>query len=412
MAGLGRAREGLSSPGTHSHELCLPRCRRRVEYDVDADMAEELTILFAGGGTGGHLYPGIAVAEAVRLAMPHVRPLFLCTTRDIDRVILEPTGYEFIPQPIVPPIRTVGGLLKFWKRWRETKDLVKKTLRERRPAAVLGLGGYAAGVAVHLAAQKGVPAAVLNPDVVPGKANQYLMQFVRRICCQFAKTADYVKTPEYKKKLDVTGCPIRSDISQLPPRTEAAKRLSLDPLLNTLVITGASQGATTVNEAVIEMLGGVTLRGWQILHLAGRDHALTVRSAYRDLPVPSRVIDFTPAMADVWAVADLAISRSGASSCAELTACGVPSVLMPYPFHKDKHQRLNAKVLAEGGAAVIVDDVKDRRANGDKLRPAVESLLCDGERRRAMATAARGMGKPDAAANVAQVLTGMITSDR
>ena len=375
-------------------------------------MSEATTILFAGGGTGGHLYPGIAVAEAIRRVAPHVRPLFLCTAREIDRVILEPTGYEFIPQPIVPPVRTVGGLLRFWKSWRETKDLVKKTLSERQPAAVLGLGGYAAGVAVKLAAQKGVPAAVLNPDVVPGKANQYLMQFVSRICCQFSKTADYVKSPEYRRKLDVTGCPIRSDITHLPPRPEAATRLGLDASLSTLVVTGASQGATTVIEAVVEMLGGVTLRGWQILHLAGRDHAGPVQAAYRDLPVPSRVIDFTPAMADVWAVADLAISRSGASSCAELTACGIPSVLMPYPFHKDKHQRLNAKVLAEGGAAVIVDDERDRKVNAKKLRPAVESLLCDGEKRRAMAIAAKGMGKPDAAGNVAQVLAGMITSDR
>lgn len=375
-------------------------------------MSEETTILFAGGGTGGHLYPGIAVADAVRQIAPHVRPLFLCTTREIDRVILEPTGFEFIPQPIVPPVTTVGGLLRFWKSWRETKDLVRKTLRDRKPAAVLGLGGYAAGVAVKLAAEKGVPAAVLNPDVVPGKANQYLMQFVSRICCQFAKTADYVKSPEHKRKLDVTGCPIRSDITELPPRPEAASRLGLDPRLNTLVITGASQGATTVNDAVIELLGGVTLRGWQILHLAGRDHAPGVRTAYRDLSVPSRVIDFTPAMADVWALADLAISRSGASSCAELTACGVPSVLMPYPFHKDKHQRHNAKVLEDGGAAVIVEDAKDRRINADMLRPVIESLLCDGDRRRSMAAAARELGKPDAAANVAQVLAAMMTSGR
>src|SRR5688500_4253818 len=371
-------------------------------------MAEEKTILFAGGGTGGHLYPGIAVAEAVCRAAPHVRPLSMCTTREVDGVILEPTGFEFIPQPIVPPVRTVGGLLRFWKSWRETKDLVRKTLRDRRPAAVLGLGGYAAGVAVKLAAERGVPAAVLNPDVVPGKANQYLMQFVKRICCQFAKTADYVRSPEHKRKLDVTGCPIRSDIRNLPDRREASSRLGLDPLLNTLVVTGASQGATTVNEAVVEMLGGVTLRGWQILHLAGRDLAGPVRTAYRDLPVPSRVIDFTPAMADVWAVADLAISRSGASSCAELTACGVPSVLMPYPFHKDQHQKLNAKVLAEAGAAVIVEDVKDRKKNAAKLGDVVQNLLYDGEKRRDMADRAKKIGKPDAAGSVAKVLRDML----
>ena len=274
---------------------------------------------------------------------------------------------------------------------------------------MLGLGGYAAGVAVKLAAQRGVPAAVLNPDVVPGKANQYLMQYARRVFCQFEATARYIRSDENRQKVDVTGCPIRSDISHLPDRDAAASRLSLDPRLNTLVVTGASQGAQTVNDAVIEMLGGVTVHGWQILHLAGKDHAPAVRDGYRNLTaVPARVIDFTPAMADVWAVADLAISRSGASSCAELTACGVPSVLLPYPYHKDQHQRVNAKVLEDAGAAVLLDDVKDRRKNAERLKPTVESLMYDGEKRREMAGAARKLGKPNAAGNVASVLTSMI----
>ena len=108
------------------------------------------------------------------------------------------------------------------------------------------------------------------------------------------------------------------------------------------------------------------------------------------------------------AVADLAISRSGASSCAELTACGVPSVLLPYPYHKDQHQRVNAKVLEDAGAAVLLDDVKDRRKNAERLKPTVESLMYDGEKRREMAGAARKLGKPNAAGNVASVLTSMI----
>src|SRR5687768_14310039 len=364
------------------------------DHDVNG---RDFTILLAGGGTGGHLYPGIAVAESLRAALPGVRPVFLCTTREIDRVILEPTGFEFIPQPIVPPVKTVGGLLRFWKSWRETKDLVRTTLRDRRPAAVLGLGGYAAGVAVKVASQRGIPTAVLNPDVIPGKANQYLMQYVNWVCCQFDATADYVSSSD-KRKLTVTGCPIRSDIRTLPPRAEAAARLGLNPALQTLVVTGASLGAQTVNEAAVDMLGGITLRGWQVLHLSGRDHADAVRAGYRATSIPARVIDFTPAMADVWATADLAVSRSGASSCAELTACGVPSVLMPYPFHKDMHQRANAKVLANAGAAVVVDDEKDRKKNAEKLRPIVEPLLADAEKRRAMADAAKALGRPDAAA--------------
>ena len=375
-------------------------------------MPDSLTILLAGGGTGGHLYPGIAVAEALRASMPDCKPVFLCTQREIDRVILEPTGFEFIPQPIVPPVKTVGGLLKFWKSWRETKDLVKQIIRDRAPAAVLGLGGYAAGVAVKRGGEKKLPAAILNPDVIPGKANQYLMKYVTAVCCQFEETAGYVSSNQ-KLKIKTTGCPIRADIRTLPPRDAVAARLGLNPSYRTLLVTGASLGAQTVNEAVIEMLKGMTLQGWQVLHLSGREHADAVRAGYRTLEsVHARVVDFTPAMADVWSVTDLAIARAGASSCAELTACGIPSILMPYPYHKDMHQRANAKVLADAGAAVLLDDEKDAVKNAAKLRPAVEPLISDSGKRHAMGTAARSLGKPAAAENVAAIITQMISSSR
>jgi len=368
-------------------------------------------ILLAGGGTGGHLYPGIAVAEALRANAPNIKPVFLCTSKEIDRVILEPTGFEFIPQPIIPWKKSISGTLRFAKALRETWDQVRKVLKERKPAAVLGLGGYAAGLAVRLAAGKKIPTGILNPDVIPGEANQLLMKRSKAVYCQFEQTAEHVDASQ-RSKLKVTGCPIRSDIRNLPDRATAAKALGLEPATNTLVVTGASLGAQTINEAVLTMLAGVTLRGWQILHLSGRDHAASVRAGYRELSVPAVVIDFTPDMAKIWAVADLAISRSGASSCAELTACGVPSILLPYPFHKDMHQRANAKVLADAGATVLLDDEKDRRKNSDKLRPAIESLLYDAEKRRLMSEAARKLGKPHAAENVAQLVTELAQTGR
>lgn len=370
-----------------------------------------MTILLAGGGTGGHLYPGIAVAQSLARQLPQARPLFLCTTRAIDRTILDPSGFEYVEQPIVPPVRSVGGLLRFWKSWRETKDLVRRILRERRPAAMLGLGGYAAGVAVKAAGRRGIPAAILNPDVIPGRANQYLARYVQAICCQFDETRNHLRTPD-RAKLRLTGCPIRQDIRTLLPRDAARRRLGLEPNLNTLVVTGASQGAMTVNEAVVESLGRLKLTGWQVLHLSGRDHAEPVRAGYRERSVPATVIDFTPAMADVWASADLAVSRAGASSCAELTACGIPSILMPYPFHKDMHQRANAKVLADAGAAVLLDDRQERTANAAALAPVIESLLYDADRRRAMAAAALALGRPDAADSVASVVTSLLNSSR
>jgi UDP-N-acetylglucosamine--N-acetylmuramyl-(pentapeptide) pyrophosphoryl-undecaprenol N-acetylglucosamine transferase len=274
-------------------------------------------------------------------------------------------------------------------------------------------------LAVRRAAGKKIPTALINPDVVPGRANKMLFKRADVVCCQFAQTADYLDSA-LKAKLRITGCPIRSDIRTLPPRAEAAARLGLDVRMNTLVVTGASLGAQTVNEAVTTMLAEVTLRGWQILHLSGRDHAASVRASYRELLVPGSgqlsraavVIDFTPAMADVWAVADLAISRSGASSCAELTACGVPSILLPYPFHRDMHQRVNAKVLAEAGAAVLVDDEVDRLKNAKKLQGVIESLLYDADKRGAMSEAARKLGKPEAAENVAHIIRDMAQCGR
>lgn len=377
-------------------------------------MADRRTIFFAGGGSGGHLYPGISVAQAITARNPTIDSYFLCTERDIDATILRNTPFDWVAQPIVPPRRTVGGLLRFWRGWRATQEQVKKLITERKPAAVLGLGGYAAGVCVKAAAKLKIPTAILNPDVIPGQANQYLLAHVRKVFCQFEASRAHVPAA-HQAKLETTGCPIRSDILARPSRADAAKRLGLDPMLQTLIVTGASQGAVTVNQAVIESLRqlssrgeGGTLQGWQILHLAGKDNAAAVRAEYRELEVAATVVDFTPGMADVWSVADLAVSRSGASSCAELITCGIPSILMPYPFHKDEHQLANAKALADAGAAVVVKDEKDRQKNGNALRPILESLLYDVPKRIAMARAASTMSRPDAADLVAQGLLAMI----
>jgi UDP-N-acetylglucosamine--N-acetylmuramyl-(pentapeptide) pyrophosphoryl-undecaprenol N-acetylglucosamine transferase len=365
------------------------------------------TIFLAGGGTGGHLYPGIAVAESLRQKRPDLRCLFLCTTRDIDRVILQPTGFDFVEQPIERPVRSISGLLKFWKSWGQTKDLVRHKLKEHSPAAVVGLGGYAAGVAVKLAAAQKVPTVLINPDVIPGKANAYLMKRTAAVCCQFEETRHHVP-PSRRERLVITGCPIRKEITHTPPKSEAAGRLGLDPLLSTLTVTGASQGAQTINEAVPQALAQTKMQGWQVLHLSGRNNADVVREAYRVINVPARVIDFTPAMADVWAATDLVVSRAGASTCAELTTCGVPAILMPYPFHKDQHQRLNAKVLQDNGAAVLLDDLRDAKQNATRLLPVLEPLLHDAPKRKTMSESAKKLAKPTAADAVADVILGLL----
>ncbi|MGF1634153.1 MAG: glycosyltransferase [Phycisphaerae bacterium] len=374
-------------------------------------MAEARTIYLAGGGSGGHLYPGLSVAQVLRARGVDADIVFLCTRRDIDRTILEPTGFEFIEQPILPPRRSIGGLLKFWRSWRATQDLLRETTEKRPPAVMLGLGGYAAGVALKRAAQQRVPTALINPDVVPGKANLYLMKDAAKVCCQFEQTRQHVPAA-VREKLEITGCPVRGDILTRPDRETALKKLNLDPLLRTLVITGASQGASTVNEAVVESLKQQKLQGWQVYHLAGRDHAEAVRADYRAAGMRATVVDFTPEMATVWAAADLTITRAGASTCAEVIACGVPAIFMPYPFHKDMHQLANAKVLADAGAAIVIDDRKDRRQNAEQLKPALEQVLYDAARRQRMSAAARTVAPHDAAERVADVVSSLLENGR
>ena len=193
-----------------------------------------------------------------------------------------------------------------------------------------------------------------------------------------------------------------------PSREEAAAKFQLDPMKKTLVVTGASLGAKTINDAMLAMLKDANARtafesSWQILHLAGLDQATEVHAAYvQHSTVAATVLDYCDDMASVWAIADLAIARAGASTCAELTACGVPSILLPYPFHKDMHQKANAMELIHAGAAVIVEDQKDAAKNAIAIKKALRSLLYEDAVRDRMAEAATLSGKPHAADEIAQ----------
>jgi UDP-N-acetylglucosamine--N-acetylmuramyl-(pentapeptide) pyrophosphoryl-undecaprenol N-acetylglucosamine transferase len=186
--------------------------------------------------------------------------------------------------------------------------------------------------------------------------------------------------------------------------------------MRTLVVTGASLGAKTINDAVIELMKDEETRrafeetgGWQIVHLSGLDQAEVVREAYGQFPtVRVKVMDYCDDMASLWAVADLAIARAGASTCAELTACGVASLLLPYPFHKDMHQRANAQELERAGAAIIIDDAKDAGGNAKAVKAALNSLLYDEQRRALMAESARIAGKPEAAGDIADEILALV----
>lgn len=366
-------------------------------------------IVMAGGGTGGHLYPGLAVAEALREKLgDRVTLVWAATPRPVDQRLLAQYGENYVRQNVQPLVKKITRLWGFYNGWMSSCAYWKRYFRDNQVDAVLALGGYAAGPASYVASQQGIPVGMLNPDAVPGLANRFLLKRSNKVFAQWS--LDGAK--EIAGRVMAIGCPIRRSLLGRT-RDEGMARLGLSGSLKTLVITGASLGARTINDAMCLMMKDETFRkalgGWQVIHLTGMEQAEAVKAAYGDVrDVPVKVMDYCDDMASVWAVADVAIARAGASTCAELTACGVPAILMPYPYHKDMHQRHNAMKLVEAGAALLVDDAKEAAKNAEVLRPVLAELLTDNAQRADMAAAARQVGKPNASRDIAEQLIEMV----
>ncbi|MEK6798453.1 MAG: UDP-N-acetylglucosamine--N-acetylmuramyl-(pentapeptide) pyrophosphoryl-undecaprenol N-acetylglucosamine transferase [Planctomycetota bacterium] len=358
-------------------------------------------IAFAGGGTGGHIYPALSVVEALRARVSDLRFVFFVTERKVDSRILNQADFTVVRQSLAPVS---------WKPWRwpmiahkfrSARRLCGGVLRERRPAIVVGTGGLASVPALLEAAAVGIPTVVLNPDVVPGRANRRVAPRADAVFAQWSDTARHLPR---NCRLVVSGCPIRPGFVSAS-RDAGIGRFDLDARRRTLLVTGASQGARSINEAVLacsDWLAGTSQ--WQVLHLTGEAEFARVRDAYTVKGVGARVVAYTEQMAEAMAAADLVLSRAGASTLAEITAVGRASILMPYPYHRDAHQLANAECLARAGAARIVADKIDAEVNGPRLQAALESLMTRDTERDAMASAARHVGRPDAAGDIADEL--------
>jgi UDP-N-acetylglucosamine--N-acetylmuramyl-(pentapeptide) pyrophosphoryl-undecaprenol N-acetylglucosamine transferase len=359
--------------------------------------------VFAGGGTGGHLFPGLAVAHALRRLEPDARITFFTTTRSLDLQLLAPTDYEQIEQPVQPftlhPLRLAG----FWRGWRQSVQMAKRFLRERGVKAVLGLGGYAAGPAVVAAKKLGLRTAILNPDAIPGRANRHLARHTDLVVLQWDVSRRYFPPAT---NAQVLGCPIRADFTAADAAA-GRKQFGLDANRPVLLVTGASQGARTVNQTLARVWP-VFQRAhpeWQLLHLSGPADEAEMRAAYAAAGAPAQVVSFTHEMWLALAAAELVISRAGASTLAELSVLGKPAILLPYPYHRDRHQHANARVLVDAGAAILIDDRCVAEQNEPDVLAALGELA-DPARRGRMATAAAALGRPAAAGDVAAWLRG------
>jgi len=369
----------------------------------ESESAPAAPLAFAGGGSGGHLSPGLAVAERLISLSPQVRPLFLCSTRTIDATMLREAGAEFVQVPAEPPSLRPLKLLRCAAAWRTSKVVAARELRRRQVRQVVSLGGFVAVPVVRSARRAGLGVTILNLDATPGRANWWIARRADRVWSAVPTSG----LPRWDGQ--VLGFPVRR--SAMAPGDAAACRaeLGLDPARRTLLVTGASQGAASLNAFVPHFAArqADALHGWQVLHLAGamdKDAMESIRDRYRKAEVPAVVLTFLHRMGLAWGAADLAISRAGANSVAEARVNRVPCLFVPYPFHKDLHQRQNARELVEAGAAAIALDAVDAKANMIGMGRLLESLLTDGPSRDRMHAALERMPGGDAALQIAQRL--------
>jgi UDP-N-acetylglucosamine--N-acetylmuramyl-(pentapeptide) pyrophosphoryl-undecaprenol N-acetylglucosamine transferase len=358
---------------------------------------------FAGGGTGGHLYPAIAVAERIARLEPAARIHFLCSQRPIDSQILSKAGFQFTALPAqgfsARPRPFFGFITSFWRSCK----IARERIASSDNPVVVGVGGFAAAPAAWAAHRLKVPLGLINVDIVPGKANRFIAGWAEAIFVQFEDTRRAFA--RYQDRVHVVGCPLRTDFDS-PQPDRARQQLGLDPSLRVLLITGASSGAQNINQAICELLPKLDTftDTWQIVHLAGTRNLDQVNQRYAQARIPHKVVGYYDQMADLYAAADLVIGRSGAVSVAEYAASGVPSLCMPYPYHRDRQQYLNASKLVEVGAAVIVDDVQDLTDRVEWLWEELEDLMRDDAKRREMSVACRRIVRPDAALQIARGL--------
>jgi UDP-N-acetylglucosamine--N-acetylmuramyl-(pentapeptide) pyrophosphoryl-undecaprenol N-acetylglucosamine transferase len=350
-----------------------------------------LAVVIAGGGTGGHLYPGIAVARELLRRMPEAKVTFAGTARGIEARVVPREGFELdllrsaALKGTSPAARLRGlGLLPLGgvDAWR--------ILSKRRPDIVLGVGGYSSGPVVLAAAMRGIPTMLLEQNAAPGLTNRLLAHVVSAAAVNFASTVSF-----FGRRAFVAGNPIRQEFVAAATRETRDDGAGAAPRV---LIFGGSQGAHAINMAMVEAAPRLADGRLALTHQTGERDLESVRAAYRKAGLDARVEPFLYEMDREMTAADLVVCRAGATTLAELTAAGKPAVLIPLPTAADDHQRKNAEVMVAAGAAEMIEQ-KD--LSGEAIAGRIAALVADADRRARMATAARALARPDAARVIA-----------
>jgi len=352
-------------------------------------------IVFTGGGTLGHLFPGLATAEEISRRYPDARITFAGGGKPSELRHVTEAGFEYLALPCRPMPRGPLQALSFVAENLAGYLGAKRFIKENDVDAVVGLGGYASAPMARAAIAREIPLVLMEQNSVPGKTTRWLARYATLICAAMAKTRANLRC---RCEVQVTGNPIRQVEAFSPHIAQETDRR--------LVIIGGSGGARSLNENVPRALYKIRkqLSGWRVLHQTGVDGEDETRLLYKKLAVEAKVVPFVEDVPGLLAETHLAVCRSGGGSVAELSLAGVPAILVPYPYAADDHQAGNAKVYASAGAAVCVDARKLPGRLDDHLAASLKKLLSDDESRRRMSAAMRRLSHPAAAADVAEAV--------
>jgi UDP-N-acetylglucosamine--N-acetylmuramyl-(pentapeptide) pyrophosphoryl-undecaprenol N-acetylglucosamine transferase len=341
------------------------------------------------------LYPGLAIARALTRLRPEVQPFFVGALRGIEREVLPTTEFPHLLLDLHPLYRP-----QVWKNWRTLRGAMASwsrldaAARERPPALVVGTGGYAAGLALLWAWRRGIPAVQHIGDAVPGITARWGARFTRESYLGFPEAAKFL--PRGRGALLDTGNPIEPPPDIRPAGAEARARWGFPAAAKVLLVFGGSQGARALNQAVARWVERGIPKGLCILWATGRgQHDGYAQFDRADV----RVVPYLSPIADAYATADLALVRGGMMGTSELSAWGVPMVIVPLPSAANDHQSANAEVLAAAGAAVHLPQAE---LSAERLDAEIGGLLLAPTRLAAMSAAARGRGRPQAAAEIAR----------
>jgi UDP-N-acetylglucosamine--N-acetylmuramyl-(pentapeptide) pyrophosphoryl-undecaprenol N-acetylglucosamine transferase len=362
-----------------------------------------MNTVIACGGTGGHLFPGIAVAEVLRDRGHEV--MLLVSEKEIDTLALSGgASFQFEKLPTVGlPSPFSPAILGFIRRFGASLSLCRSIYRKFKPQVVLGMGGFTSTAPVLAGRMRGVSTFIHESNAVPGKANRLTARMVRAVLLGFQECAPFFP----KARTEVTGTPIRTELKRLD-RHIARRRLGLREDPTTLLVMGGSQGASGINQAIIKSLPSLKDVPLQVIHLpGGRDERL-VADNYRRENIPAFVAAFHHRMEEVYSAADLIVARAGAASLAEFAAFSLPGILIPFPYAADDHQSRNAEIFARAEAAILL---KESELSGELLAGKIKELIGDAQKLRFMSENCSRLAPVNAAGLVVATMEKYTTHD-